>query len=384
MSQVREFNGERLKEARYFKSMSITDLAEKLNISKQMVSKYENSKANPTPEILFQIVRILDFPTEFYFNKDKFSEKSNGTFYRSRFTSTQKQKAPSESIKRIVTIYRDFLNQYINFPELSKPIVTNLDELVEECKFETMTKILRDYWGLGSKPIESMMLLLEEQGFVNALLSKDIEKVDAFGSHEFINDNNYYVIISKENSSFYRQQFSLAHELGHWFMHTDEIDPQSLDPVEYRKRESEANDFASSFLLPKEEFLNDINSMGTVTLVKLLALKEKWNVALSAMLMRAIKLNAITETEHTKLQKQISYQGWRKKEPLDDKLIIKPIALKQATELIVDHEVVKAYDIPSLISEQYGRSYGIAVLENAVGLKKGYLAIKNQEIVSLK
>lgn len=381
---MREFNGERLKEARYFKSMSITDLARELDISKQMVSKYETSKANPTPEILFKIVRILDFPTEFYFNNDKFTEDSKGTFYRSRFTSTQKQKAPSESIKRIVTIYRDFLNQYINFPELSKPIVDNLDDLIEENKFETMTKILREHWGLGRKPIDSMMVLLEEQGFVNALLPKDIEKVDAFGSHEFINNNNYYVIISKENSSFYRQQFSLAHELGHWFMHTDEIDPQSLDPVEYRKRESEANDFASSFLLPKEEFLEDINNMGAVTLVNLIALKEKWNVALSAMLMRASKLNVITEMEYTKLQKQISYQGWRKKEPLDDKLITKPMALKQATELVVDHGLIKAYDIPSMISELYGRSYGVALLENAVGLEKGYLAIESKGIVSLK
>ncbi|MBP2100657.1 XRE family transcriptional regulator [Enterococcus rivorum] len=381
---MREFNGERLKEARYFKGISITDLADKLEVSKQMVSKYETNKANPTAENLFKIVRILDFPTEFYFNDDKFSEVSNGTFYRSRFTSTQKQKAPSESIKRVVTIYRDFLEQYVNFPNLAKPVIPNLDELVENKKFETLSKILRDYWGLDRRPIESMMVLLEEKGFVNALLPKEMEKVDAFGSHEFINDNNYYVIISKADSSFYRQQFSLAHELAHWIMHTDEIDPQALDPIEYRKKESEANDFASSFLLPKEEFLKDIDNIGTVTLAKLLVLKEKWNVALSAMLMRASKLNAITEIEHQKLQKQISYKGWRKREPLDEKKSTKPLALKQATELIVDHDVIKASDIPIKINEQYGRLYNSSFLENAVGLDTGYLTLKSAEVITLK
>nr|WP_245341988.1 ImmA/IrrE family metallo-endopeptidase [Enterococcus rivorum] len=211
-----------------------------------------------------------------------------------------------------------------------------------------------------------------------------MEKVDAFGSHEFINDNNYYVIISKADSSFYRQQFSLAHELAHWIMHTDEIDPQALDPIEYRKKESEANDFASSFLLPKEEFLKDIDNIGTVTLAKLLVLKEKWNVALSAMLMRASKLNAITEIEHQKLQKQISYKGWRKREPLDEKKSTKPLALKQATELIVDHDVIKASDIPIKINEQYGRLYNSSFLENAVGLDTGYLTLKSAEVITLK
>jgi Zn-dependent peptidase ImmA (M78 family)/transcriptional regulator with XRE-family HTH domain len=384
MSKVREFNGERLKEARYFKGLSITELATKLGISKQMVSKYETSKANPTAEILFKIVRLLDFSTEFYFNEDKFSERSNGTFYRSRFTSTQKQKSPSESIKRVITIYRDYLEQFINFPELSKPIIENLDELIENKKFETLSRLLRDFWGLGRRPIESMMVLLEEQGFVNALLPKEMEKVDAFGSHEFINDHNYYVILSKENSSFYRQQFSLAHELGHWLMHTDEIDPQALDPIEYRKRESEANDFASSFLLPKDEFIKDLDSMGKVTLANLLVLKEKWNVALSAMLMRASKLNAITEEEHLKMQKQISYRGWRKKEPLDEKIITRPLALKQATELIVDHDLVKASNIPLTINEQYGRLYDADFLEKAVGLSRGYLGLKNTKVITLK
>lgn len=381
---MREFNGERLKEARYFKGLSITELASELGISKQMVSKYETNKAKPTAEILFQIVRLFDFSTEFYFNEDKFSERSNGTFYRSRFTSTQKQKAPSESIKRVISIYRDYLEQFINFPELSKPVIENLDDLIENKKFETLSSLLRDFWGLERRPVESMMILLEEKGFVNALLPKEMEKVDAFGSHEFINDHNYYVILSKGNSSFYRQQFSLAHELGHWFMHTDEIDPQALDPIEYRRREAEANDFASSFLLPKDEFLKDLDNMGKVTLANLLVLKEKWNVALSAMLMRASKLNAITEEEHQKMQKQISYRGWRKTEPLDDKFIIKPMALRQATELIVNHDLIKASDIPLAINEQYGRLYDADFLERAVGLNKGYLRLKNAEVVSLK
>ncbi|WP_369293388.1 MULTISPECIES: helix-turn-helix domain-containing protein, partial [Klebsiella pneumoniae complex] len=42
---MKAFNGERLKEARYFRSYSITELSSILGVSKQMVSKYENGKS---------------------------------------------------------------------------------------------------------------------------------------------------------------------------------------------------------------------------------------------------------------------------------------------------------------------------------------------------
>ena len=46
------FNGKRLKEARLFNKKSITQIAELLNVSKQMVSKYEKGRATPSEESL--------------------------------------------------------------------------------------------------------------------------------------------------------------------------------------------------------------------------------------------------------------------------------------------------------------------------------------------
>lgn len=382
---MRAFNGERLKEARYFNSLSITELAKKLEVSKQMVSKYENDKSIPSAEILFKIIGLLGFPSEFYFQQDKFKETSMGTFYRSRLTSTQKQKTPSESIKRAVALYRDYLEQYIDFPELLRPSIPDFDLLIEERKYEKLSQKLRDYWDLGQEPIRDMMRLLEEKGFVNAFLPKEMSKVDAFGSHEFINSKDYYVILSRDDYSFYRQQFSLAHELGHWFIHTDNINPQELDAVEYREKENEANNFASSFLLPKDAFLYDLKSAKTVNLTLLASLKGKWNVAIGAMLMRAYKLNAITDEQYLKMQKQISYQGWRKVEPMDtEKMVTSPVALKQATELIVDHNIIRANDIPTLINQSYGRLYSSSFLEKIANLDESYLNKKESKVIKLK
>ena len=38
-----KINGTRLKEARYFRKMTITELAEQIGVTKQMVSRYERN-----------------------------------------------------------------------------------------------------------------------------------------------------------------------------------------------------------------------------------------------------------------------------------------------------------------------------------------------------
>lgn len=62
----RVFNGQRLKEVRLFNQYTITALAEELDVSKQMVSKYENLNSQPSKETLFQMSNLLKFPREFF------------------------------------------------------------------------------------------------------------------------------------------------------------------------------------------------------------------------------------------------------------------------------------------------------------------------------
>ncbi|PTJ90640.1 helix-turn-helix domain-containing protein, partial [Mammaliicoccus sciuri] len=90
------FNGERLKEARLFNKLSITELAEKLNVTKQMISKYENGKSIPSTEKSLLLNGILNYPREFFYTKENFNYESKGTFFRSRLTATRKSKIPAE------------------------------------------------------------------------------------------------------------------------------------------------------------------------------------------------------------------------------------------------------------------------------------------------
>lgn len=374
-----DFNGARLKEARRFNKKTIAEIASVLNVSKQMVSKYENGKATPSFDSIFTLIKELGFPREFYYGKDEYSMGSEGTFFRSRYTSTQKEKVPAEYSKKYVAVIRDYLNNFLDFPELE----WNLTE--KDYSPEEYAQFIRDEWGLGEKPIIDMMNLLEEHGFVVSNVKNDSKKVDAFSSHVEINGNGYYIImIEGENFSFYRQQFSLAHELGHWLMHQGVYNPQELDRDTYKIMEDEANAFAASFLLPKFTFSKSVLP-NPRQIDFYLNLKKIWNVSISMMIMRARNLDIISTDDYIKLQRQLNYRNWRKEEPLDNiKKTSEPIALKQAIQILVENNILEGYEIPREISNLYGIALPSSMVEELTNVEQGYLKYTQPEIITLK
>lgn len=86
----RQFNGSRLREGRIYRGLTITDLADELGVSKQMISKYENDKAIPTLDSLMLITNILKFPKE-YFYETSVEVKTGSTYFRSLLTTGKKR-----------------------------------------------------------------------------------------------------------------------------------------------------------------------------------------------------------------------------------------------------------------------------------------------------
>ena len=104
-----------------------------------------------------------------------------------------------------------------------------------------------------------------------------------------INNDNLSGYISKDDEGYYicvndrhpatRQQFTIAHELGHYVLHKDVLDSGNLLPTMYkigdgitpalaradynnpvyRTMETEANKFAAELLMPKNEFIKKAN-----------------------------------------------------------------------------------------------------------------------------
>ena len=112
-----------------------------------------------------------------------------------------------------------------------------------------------------------------------------------------------------------RQRFTVAHELGHIGMHASTPEPKTAE--ESRVLEKQAHRFAGAFLLPAEEFLADLDHLGgRKTLSTLVKLKERWGVAVKAMVVRLQQLGQIDGDQARSLYKQISARGWNKDEPM--------------------------------------------------------------------
>ncbi|MBU5363395.1 XRE family transcriptional regulator [Enterococcus raffinosus] len=370
------FVGARLREARRFRQLSITQLGEKLGVSKQMVSKYEKGMAQPSAEVYQKIVAELNFPLGFFQEEDKFSFSDNGTFYRSRLSSTQSEKKPSELLKKYLGVIANYFEEYVDFPKLEDASFSE-DPILAASE-------LRKLWGLGTKPISNIMALMEEKGFLIGSINSHSEKVDAFGSYSSVNGNDYYcVLIDQDNNSFFRQQFSLAHEIAHWVLHSKSIDPQELGTEEYRQMEKEANLFASNFLLPAEEFVDDIKE-NVEDLEAYVALKNKWHVSGASMIYRAKSLDLLDSEQYLRIQKKMSYRGWRRAEPFDEiAKVSRPVAMKQAYELLVDAKIINPQTFRKELQLKYGVVLPTDVLAELLNVPISELQLQSN-IVQIK
>lgn len=360
-----KINGERIREARQFRSLTITELANEIGVSKQMVSKYEHNRSNISLDILQKIVVILKFPLSFFTNNDNGNFKKYDTFYRSRLSATQSAKQPSELYKKASAILRDYFEQYIDFPKLENFDFGNSSPA-------NAANEIRNLWKLGNGPIQNIVAVMESHGIVVSNVNMDDSKVDANSGYFEVNGNSYYIVINNiVESNYYREQFSLAHELGHYVLHSDlKNSIQDFDKDEYRDMEKEANEFAAAFLLPKESFLNELERIDVTNITSFVPLKLQWNVSISAMVMRAYDLNFIDDKVYEKLQKAISYRKWRKNEINDDyKDILKPTVLHDAFEMLEEHLKILPNELSKKIDDLYGYYYPNEVLSQILDIE---------------
>lgn len=100
------------------------------------------------------------------------------------------------------------------------------------------------------------------------------------------------------SESYCRQRFSIAHELGHFFLHTaqeafvDYRDNKKGSELKRTKKEREANRFAASFLMPRDFLLRDIKKLSNKGIEKsdVKELARQYEVSVESMSYRIVNL----------------------------------------------------------------------------------------------
>lgn len=119
----------------------------------------------------------------------------------------------------------------------------------------------------------------------------DDTKIDSIGGSIDVYDENNFVIYLSPYTSEKRDVFTIAHELGHYVLHSRlgavKLKANRDDSKNLAERES--NLFAAEFLMPKED-VNKQYSSGKTTINQL---AKYFNVSISAMTWRCKNLGLI-------------------------------------------------------------------------------------------
>ncbi|GEP66352.1 transcriptional regulator [Clostridium beijerinckii] len=370
----KKFNGSRLQTARIYRGKTIIDLSKEIGISKQAISQFENGLISPQFDTLMGIVDKLNFPMEYFFEKDSIDISLGNTYFRAQSKMTKKdENKQREKVKFIGKLY-NFLNEYIEFPKL------NIPKFEEHLSIEEKAMKLREYWNLGEEPIKDIIYVLEKNGIVVTAIKTESSQIDAFTQQQIINGNQYYIIVlGSDKGSATRRQFSAAHELAHIIIHDGFMNLDELTNEELRNIENEAHEFAAAFLLPKASFIKDISAYPT-NLDYYKQLKKKWRTSISAMLVRANHLGVLNYNSYQNMMKKMSRLGWRSSEPLDDTLMINdPTLLKRSVNILLDNDI---FNEDELMRELSNRELTLPreEIENLLGLDQGILVSKEKSL----
>lgn len=383
----KSFNGQRLRQARLYKGLSINDLAELLGVSKQAISQYETSNITPDFDKMRIITNELNFPSSYFFQEDNFDISAKTTYFRALLSANKNARLQQVvKIKHLAMIY-EMLNNYLEFPQLNIPDVSAFLNQ-KEIDYELMAQKVREYWDIGSKPIEDFPYLLEKNGIIVASYPVSQDNIDAYSQKINVDGNDKFIIVlSDDKNSAVRSNFDAAHELGHILLHDWNIDLEELSREEFKKQEKQANNFAAAFLLPKEAFLKDV-SLYPKDLKYYIELKRKWKVSISAMLIRANKLGVINDNQYQYLVKQMAYNKWRQNEPLDNVIVKQePILLNKSIEMLIGNNVFNPQEFIDELAEN-NISMKADEVEKLLNLPKGTLLPREEKniasIVNLK
>ncbi|MDF1895555.1 helix-turn-helix domain-containing protein [Rahnella contaminans] len=317
----KEFISYNLKLARLISGLTLSDVADNVGKSKQYIHQLETGVKAPTDDLLEMLGTLLHVNPKFFLMSHSSILDDESVHFRSNRTAKQasrlKAKASIDLFMRLIRLLEDYLTfPMVDFPSMEKIIETAGDV---ECAAENSRK----YWQLGLGPISNMTRLVERSGAVVTFFQGVSSDVDALSSVV----RRPIIVRNDAKDSPGRLRFDIAHELGHIVMH------QGIQ-TGCKLTESQANRFASAFLLPRAAFIKEFRAGVRMDWRMLSELKGRWGVSKAALLYRARQLDLLTEAKYT--SHIITLRKYEAKKEKDDYLV--PM---ERSELIVN--AIKSY-----------------------------------------
>ncbi len=369
------FIAERLSQAREARGLTAVSLAEMIGVNSASISNYERGRQSPSPEAMERIASVLNQPLAFFLRPMPIA-KEEDIWWRAMSAATKSARVRAYARHAWLREIVCYLADYVDFPEPNIPnfqLPSDVQQISTDLIEEIATECRR-HWKLGTGPIADVVLLLENNGVIVSRGELEAESLDAY-SQTPRDSAHPFIFLGSDKASAVRSRHDASHELGHLILHRN-VDAKAIkNPVLFKLIETQAHRFASAFNLPAEGFANQL---WAPTLDAFLALKPHWKVAVAAMIIRSEQLCILSEEQARRAWINMSRRGWRKQEPLDDRLESeRPSLLRRSFELLVNEGIKTADQIVTDLA------LNPSDIESLACLEEGYLTEKAPEILAM-
>lgn len=334
-----ETMGERLRVARRSAGLSLRELARRVGVSAQAISKYERGLDVPSTGVLVRLAAALDTSAE-YFLRPRPLIRLRRAHPRCARLHRKQERAILSRIQEWLERYTEVesllhLEKRFELPATLNRQVTSLEDV------ERVALDLRGLWALGFDAVHNLVEVLEDQGIRVGL----VDACDEFDACTFWADDGTPVIAVNKQRPGDRQRFSMAHELGHLI----------LEPVRDLDPEKAAQRFAGAFLIPEPTVRRELGQVRrTLSPYELHMLKHKYGASIQAWIGRARDLRILSQSGLRALHRQFSRIGWRRQEPGDQIAPEEPRRLARLVMRAVADDLVSPTRASELLGEPLG------------------------------
>ncbi len=315
--------GNRIRQARVAGGMTQQEVVEALAaegvpLTKGGLSKYERGGSAPKPTVIRALGRVLGVDASYFLDQPRVEVRWLAFRKASQLGKTRQErvKVLAESHLEAFMTIRHALEP--SSGEMAAPPRTTV-RVPEDA--ERAAESVRAYWNLGDQPIESVTSAIEDGGGVVIESGGEDDLFD--GLSGWANETVPVVVVSSAVSDD-RRRFSLAHELGHLFVDTADVDNKTTEKLAHR--------FAAAFLVPAATARRELGTKRRhLDFRELAMLKQKHGLSMQAWILRAVDLGIIEQQHGRTLFAKMSTHGWRRVEPVEFKGQERPRKMRQLT-----------------------------------------------------
>jgi len=291
--------------ARSYRGLTISELARRADVSRQVVSGLENGStpAAPTTPAVRAVAFVLDFPTEFFFTEQTVPQEGALHFRRRSDVperAISKARAQAALFAKVTESFRLFAQFRVKLPSAA-PLN---DEAIEDAAEAFRRAVDLDC----NSPIVSAVRAAEAAGVFVGTFDGESVRIDGFAHSGHVSQ-----IMLNRTSPWSRRRFSVMHELGHLVLHGGA-------PAGDRAQEKQADRFAGAVLCPRAPFWREFPRplRKEFNWASIIAMKKRWGMSIQALLHRAYDLRIIDPAQYKRAFIHVTKFGWRTREPAED------------------------------------------------------------------